>query len=200
MTRPAVTLATRLTLLRILLIPVFIVCVLSYAAGSRAGDPRTSLRLAAVSVFAVASLTDALDGYLARVRGERTTLGACLDPIADKALMISAIVLFSTDLGGAFARFPLWFPAIAIAREAVLVPGIVLLRILHRPVEIRPTVSGKLATIAQMAAVGWVLVGLTVPPVRFLAGVAACLTLVAGVQYVLQGIRLLVPAQRTAAP
>lgn len=191
MTRPSLTLATRFTLLRILLVPVFILCVLYYAAGHREGHPSELLRMAAILVFAAASLTDALDGRLARARGEETVLGTYLDPIADKALLLSAVVVLSSDQGGAFERFPLWFPVLVISRDAVLVLGVALIHILGGHVIVRPTLVGKLATVAQMASVGWVLLGLTFPSVRLLTAVAGGLTLLAGVQYVRQGSRFL---------
>jgi CDP-diacylglycerol--glycerol-3-phosphate 3-phosphatidyltransferase len=193
------TLANRLTLLRILLIPVFVVLVLAYAAGCRQGRPSEIQRVSAILAFAAAALTDALDGYVARSRRQQTQLGAYLDPIADKALLLTAILLFSFDLGDAYERFPTWFPVIVVARDVVLVGGIALLQLLRKPVAIRPSILGKLATLTQILAVVRVMVGFPIARVATLAAVAGAITILAGIQYVRRGLRVLGSAPTAGA-
>ncbi len=190
------TLANRVTLLRILAIPFFVLTVLYYAAGYRRGEPRDILRVISVLIFVGTALTDALDGYLARSRGERTVLGSFLDPIADKTLLVSTLVLLSCDLGGAFHRLPLWFTVLVISRDLVLVAGIVLIHLIDGPVPIRPSLTGKAATFFQMVALAWILVRLDPGPLRWLVGTAGFFTLASGFQYVLRGSRLLATAGR----
>jgi len=92
-----ITLATKITMVRLLGVPVFVVLLLYYLAGIREGAAHEIYRLSALILFIVIAATDALDGYLARRRGEITRLGSILDPIADKALMLSSLVLLSGE-------------------------------------------------------------------------------------------------------
>jgi CDP-diacylglycerol--glycerol-3-phosphate 3-phosphatidyltransferase len=102
------TTASRITLVRVILIPVFMVCLL-LAIGS---DKLDSLRYVAVGVFVVASLSDFLDGYIARHYNQVTDFGKFLDPLADKLLVTSALIIFVQ-----WGRMPAWAVIIVVARE-----------------------------------------------------------------------------------
>ncbi len=177
------TLANQITLARIALIPVFVALANAYAGTYAEGNPEPFLRWAAILVFLVAAGSDALDGFVARKFNQRSRLGAILDPIADKGLLISAILAL-TFLPWPHT-FPLWFPILVIARDAVIVSGAMALQ-KWRPLSIiQPSLWGKAATACQMAAVAWILIGLPEPsPVIYLA---ALLTAVSGIFYMHSG-------------
>ncbi|KMO44889.1 hypothetical protein VQ03_00895 [Methylobacterium tarhaniae] len=103
-------------------------------------------------LFAVAGLSDGIDGFLARRYGLTSRLGAILDPLADKALMLA--VLVSLTLAG---LVPAWFPALLIVRDALMVIGAGLARLASRPLETPPLLVGKLNTACQIAFLAWLL-------------------------------------------
>lgn len=107
---------------------------------------------AAFLLFAVAGLSDGIDGFLARRYGLTSRLGAILDPLADKALMLA--VLVSLTLAG---LVPAWFPALLIARDTLMVLGAGLARLAGRPLETPPLRVGKLNTAGQIAFLAWLL-------------------------------------------
>lgn len=179
----SMTLANQLTVLRILLIPVFVFFSISYGQSLDAGRPLEWQRVAAILVFIFAAVTDGLDGYIARHWNQRSRLGAVLDPIADKGLLLTAIVTLS--LGNWNQAFPLWFPVLVIARDAVILAGCGVLYFLNGALDVKPTWTGKAATAAQMVAIAWMMLQLP----HYLASVyaAGILTLVSGVDYLIQG-------------
>ena len=142
-----------------------------------------------ILVFAVASFTDFLDGYVARTRNQVTGLGTVLDPLADKALVITAVVLLSLDHGGAFGRLPVWLAAVVIARDAVLVVGTPVVRWAGGHIVVQPSTLGKATTVCLMLTILWSLCRFTMPSVGLMALAAGALTVGSGVQYVVQGCR-----------
>jgi CDP-diacylglycerol--glycerol-3-phosphate 3-phosphatidyltransferase len=158
-----------LTLLRILLVPVLVVALLNETAN---GD------LLAAIVFALASFTDAMDGYLARTRNAITTFGKLMDPIADKLLIIAALVaLVSLD------RVPAWVAMVIIARE--LTVTWTRMQATQQGVVIAANWWGKAKTIVQVAAIFFLIVaGSPSPPwVDALVYGAVAITIVSGVDY-----------------
>ena len=167
-----------LTLLRICAIPVFLILL---------GDQRYAEALA---VFVGAGVTDALDGAIARMMHTKTTLGAYLDPAADKLLLLSAFISLAF-----MNEVPRWLTVVVITRDVVVVLGYFLLfTMTQETMEVRPTLSGKLSTFFQLGSVAVVLIGLVWPnsvphmvdQVFFYA--AAALTTLAGIQYVHRGL------------
>lgn len=108
-------LATQITIFRILLIPVFIGLVIYYGDSVRTGRADESLRLWAAAVFGIAALSDAVDGWIARNFNQQSRLGAILDPLADKLLLLSAIIALSFTSWR--QHFPLWFPLLIIFKD-----------------------------------------------------------------------------------
>src|SRR5882757_7662562 len=109
------TTANKITILRILLIPAFIVEVLYYFKTGDEGD-----RIAGFVCFAVAAILDGVDGYIARRYNQKSELGAILDPLADKLLLVSGIVLLSLPAGRPYlVTIPLWLTATIISRDVV---------------------------------------------------------------------------------
>ena len=177
------TLANQLTIARILLIPVFVFLCISHGRSLDSGASLEWQRGAAILVFILAAATDGLDGYIARHWNQRSRLGAVLDPIADKGLLLTAIVTLSfSDWNHAF---PLWFPVLVIARDVVILAGCGILYFLNGGLDVKPSWTGKAATAGQMVAIAWMMLQLP----HYLASVylAGILTLVSGVEYLIQG-------------
>ena len=132
----------RITIFRIILIPIFIISIMY-----------SRLDIALV-IFLVASLSDALDGYLARVLGQKTHLGSILDPIADKMLINSAFVSFSLvkELP-AYLRMPVYVPVVIISRDVLILIGAITLYFVNGKLDVKPSMLGKATTCLQMFAV-----------------------------------------------
>ena len=178
------TVANQITLVRILLIPVFVVFAVYYSASVRAGAAEEWLRWAAVAAFVVAAASDGLDGWIARRFNQRSALGIVLDPIADKGLLLTAIITLS--LYPWPVSLPLWFPILVIARDIVILVGCGLLKFFTGDVEVRPSMLGKIATALQMAAVAWVL--LQIPEQQWIVWAAGLFTLLSGLGYIWRGM------------
>lgn len=141
-----------LTMLRLLLLPVFIWILLSEPGGDEAIE--RGRRLAALAVFAVMALTDQLDGYLARRLNQTSRIGSILDPLADKMLVASSVVLLSFPrLAGADWRIPLEVVAAVYLKDLLVVVGIMILVRRFGRIEIRPRMLGKVSTVVQLALV-----------------------------------------------
>ena len=168
-------LANWLTIARILLIPVLVTLVVYNRS------------VLALVTFAVAGVTDTLDGYIARTRGKKTRLGAFLDPLADKLLMTASFVTLTYK----FPRvLPFWLTAVVLSRDLILILVVVLIMLTGGQVHPAPTLLGKSSTVFQMLTVGVALLvvrGVALaPPVRHtLIAVTAVLTVASGLQYLL---------------
>ncbi len=175
-------LANTLTLLRILAVPVVVVALL--------GETPNGDALAA-AVFALAALTDGLDGYFARSRDAVTTFGKLMDPLADKLLITAALVsLVSLD------RLQAWVAMVIIARE-IAVTGLRAIAA-ERGVVIAASWMGKLKTVLQIAAVFALIAANPAPPwVDVLLYVAVAVTLISGADYFF-GLRRKLEQEREA--
>ena len=146
------TTANKITILRILLVPFFVVEVLYYV---QSGNELH--RLLGLLAFAVAAILDGVDGYVARRYNQRSELGTLLDPIADKLLLVSAIVVLSFDHRPRLGQLPLWLTGTIIGRDLLLGLGAITVRLVVGQIVVRPRVTGKIATVFQMVAVCWIL-------------------------------------------
>jgi CDP-diacylglycerol--glycerol-3-phosphate 3-phosphatidyltransferase len=180
------TTANKITIGRILLVPVFIVQVIYYA---RTGNEY--FRASAVLAFAVAALADAVDGYIARHYNQRSQLGAILDPLADKLLLVSAVILLSLKNNSYLARLPIWLTIVILSRDALLIIGLALFHYMATAITVHPRISGKLATVLQMATVLWVLLKWPLPALTWLTLAAGTLTALSGALYLVDGVRQL---------
>jgi cardiolipin synthase (CMP-forming) len=165
-----------LTILRILLIPVLINCLLYgyYFYG--------------LLVFLIAGLTDSLDGIIARTSNQRTILGAYLDPMADKLLLNACFVTLAV-----LQLIPGWITIIVVSRDLILVVGTVILHLIQTQTDISPTWLGKSTTVIQLIYIILVLSWITfewdlnmITPLLF---ITATLTVLSGLHYILRGIR-----------
>jgi cardiolipin synthase (CMP-forming) len=179
-----VTLANKITIVRLCLIPAFVWLALAYGRSVVSGQPGDWYRLGAIAVFLAAACSDGLDGFVARRFNQQSRLGSILDPIADKGLIATTLIVL------AVARWPqglpLWFPCIVMGRDLILVLGFTVLNGLIPNVTVRPSVAGKLSTVFQLATILWTLLSL---PVLFqvLLFVSTALTIVSGFGYVFDG-------------
>ena len=191
------TWATRITIFRLILVPVFVTFIVTY----NDGDPRQEVwRYAAIAAFLLASISDAVDGYLARHWNQQSALGALLDPIADKLLLFAALVTLSLIPLGHLRPFPIWFPAIIISRDALLLGGYFVLRHFQVPVEIRPHWTGKASTFFTLVAIAAVLLKFGARTTTVFCALGAGFALICTVIYVRQGLGMLSHSGHTRAP
>jgi cardiolipin synthase (CMP-forming) len=167
-----------LTLARILLTPLFVILLLKHMLWQ------------ALLVFAFAGISDALDGFIARYFNQRTVLGAYLDPVADKLLLISAFVCLAV-----LGLLPSWLTVIVITRDVIIVLGIAILALTEKKYEVKPSIISKFTTAAQLFTVFLTLLH------PYLAGIAAVrvvlywltavLTTLSGLHYIYLGMQRL---------
>lgn len=167
------TLPNLLTSLRLLLAPIVLWRVLE---GDMPG---------AFWVFVAAAVTDLLDGNIARLFNQRSVLGAWLDPIADKVMLLSTLVaLVWVEV------LPVWLLVVVGLRDAVVLLGAAAYRLLTGGLEVRPTLSGKVATFVEFTLVSLALAEEALRPgmdwiLPWLAGLAAFTVILSGVRYVI---------------
>lgn len=138
-------LANKLTIFRIILVPVMIIVTFFNIPGEFLGISTTAWILNII--FIIASITDKLDGYIARSRNQITTFGKFLDPIADKILVITAMIIL-VEMG----KVPAWIPTIIVFREFI-VSGYRLVAVEKGGQVIAASIWGKLKTVTQMIAI-----------------------------------------------
>jgi cardiolipin synthase len=169
-----------LSLLRIILVPVFVIFVIQ-AEYDRA-----------LITFIVAGLTDALDGTLARLLKCQTVLGAYLDPIADKLLLVTSFVMLAI-----FGLIPAWLAVVVISRDFIILLGIAIFSLMSVSYEIKPAIVGKVTTALQVATIFFALLYKAVTHdfgYYWITGLfwgTAFFTFASGVVYILRGIRIL---------
>ncbi len=167
-----------ITLIRVLLVPLFAIFVLE-------GDyPDAFL------VFAAAGVSDGLDGFLARVLHQKTKFGAVLDPIADKALLITAFVMLAV-----VGLIPSWLTVLVVSRDVIIMAGIGILMFSQHDVTIRPSYLSKATTLMQLVTVAFALghqhLPMLLPLGQPLLVVTAGLTLLSGGHYIAVGFKML---------
>lgn len=128
------TFANQLTILRMLLVPAFVLLVVYGYLG------------AALVAFVVAGATDALDGLIARWTGQRTSLGEWLDPMADKLLLVTTFIVLTLPEIPMTNHLPLWLTVLVIARDVAIVGVVTIVNLAVGPRTFRPSIWGKLAT------------------------------------------------------
>jgi cardiolipin synthase len=129
-----ITAANQLTLLRMLLVPPFVILLLYGHQGW------------ALVTFMAAGVTDLFDGLIARRTGQKTTLGAWLDPMADKLLLVSMFVMLTLPGIGSANRLPLWFTVLVLSRDITIVLTVAVVNLAIGPRTFRPSIFGKVAT------------------------------------------------------
>jgi cardiolipin synthase len=128
------TVANQLTILRIMLVPAFVLLLVYGFLGW------------ALVTFIVAGLTDALDGLIARSAGQRTSLGAWLDPMADKLLLVTTFIVLTIPSIPLTNHLPLWLTVLVISRDVVIVGVVAIISVVMGPKPFKPSIWGKSAT------------------------------------------------------
>ena len=180
------TTANKITILRILLVPFFAVHLLYYTSNGEEFH-----RLLAILAFAVASISDGVDGYIARRYNQRSELGAILDPLADKLLLVMGLALLTLDHLPHFAQIPLYLVVTVFSRDLIILLGMVVIHYICGRVVVRPHFIGKIATVLQMVTIAWVLLKWEDRTLGLLTASAAICTGISGLLYVRDGVRQL---------
>lgn len=172
-----------ISLCRLLSVPVEIYLILH------------GLMLAAFWLFIAAGISDAVDGFLAKQLGQTSALGAFLDPIADKALLVSVYVTL-----GQAGHLPSWLVIMVVFRDLLIVGGVVLLHISNDSVRPQPLLISKVNTAAQIALVALVLAELgvgfeTAPYTEIMIYLVAITTIASGGAYIVNWGRNVEPAE-----
>jgi len=195
------TLANKITFGRMLLIPVLIGCAVGYTNSIGEDGEDVRWRIAAIAIFAVAMISDGVDGYIARRFNQRTLLGATIDPIADKLLMLCTI--FTLGVLPWTPLMPPWFVVLTFAREALILLGIAFMYGFLRRIEMGPNWFSKVSTVLQMACVAWILIDFrhAAPELPWLLRLTALFMVVSAAIYVREGLRQFAVARnRPTAP
>ncbi len=188
------TTANKISIFRILLVPLFIVQVLYYVE-----EGVEYHRLVAVLCFGIAAISDGVDGYLARRYNQRSELGAILDPLADKLLLVSGVVLLTLNNHPHLPRLPLWLGATILGRDVLMLIGLLAIHYTCGKAKVRPIFIGKVATVLQMICVLWGLFKWDGQWLWYWSLGAAICTGVSGLYYSYEGIRQLSAHPSSAA-
>lgn len=179
-TNHRITLPTLLTIVRIVLTPFIITAMIYQQWGI------------AFILFVIAAVTDLLDGFLARVLDQKTLLGACLDPVADKILTLSVFATLAFVQSPLFS-IPTWFVAIMLLKELVLLFGAGIVYLICGQLQVRPLILGKVAMFMQVIFIIWLFACYFFKwvPMRtywVMLVTVLCVVLLALVQYALFGV------------
>jgi cardiolipin synthase len=176
------TLANQLTLLRMLLVPAFVLLVVYDQLGS------------ALAVLLLAGITDALDGLIARRAGQKTSIGAWLDPMADKLLLTSGFIVLTVPGTGLLHRIPLWLTVLVISRDIVIVLTVAIVNLAVGRRTFSPSSWGKAATACYIVTClifmicNYLRVDSVLLPLSVYTSLA--LTIVSSLHYILHAARL----------
>ncbi len=174
--------ANKISTFRILTVPFFVASLIYYSPA------RDYLRFVALAIFALAVVSDALDGYIARTTRQFSQAGMILDPLGDKLLLMGAFICLSFDRFP--VNFPLWVLLIVLSRDVLILLGSVVIYMVKQNIDISPTRWGKLTTTFQMSAVIAVLLQWRQgSPVLWWLAVA--FTLISGIDYIMRGFKKL---------
>lgn len=167
-----------LTLTRVLLIPVFVIMIINKSFGY------------ALITFAIAGITDGIDGLIARITQQRTELGAYLDPVADKLLLISGYITLAI-----IEIIPSWLAVIVITRDVIILVGFLVMTLNNYHPKIQPSLISKATTVFQISTILLVLMAGYYPVSKHISNIAiygtTLLTILSGSHYIYIGTRIL---------
>ena len=171
------TVPNLITILRIILVPILII----YMINNRP--------LASLIIFIIASISDALDGFIARVFNQKSALGAYLDPLADKILLMTVFITLAV-----LKMIPSWLAVLVISRDVIILLGVMVLYLTHYSVKIHPSLLSKATTCMQIATVLVVLSKgyLNIQSIEIYSfWLVAIFTIASGLQYIKAGMIIL---------
>lgn len=167
-----------ITVFRLLLIPLFVIFLL---------ENKSTM---ALITFGIAGISDALDGFLARVLKQKTLFGAYVDPVADKLLLATAFVTLAI-----MGRLPGWLAVVVVSRDVIIMGGIGILLLNNHPMTIKPTYDSKITTFVQLITVCFILASEYMTTYRFLNRsfimTTALCTVLSGFHYLYIGFQIL---------
>jgi cardiolipin synthase (CMP-forming) len=178
------TLANKVTIGRIIIVPLFVTTVLYYS------PLREYLRFWALGFFAIAVISDIIDGYIARRYYQKTKAGAILDPLADKLLLVSAFI--SLHIAGAELpefRFPVWFVVVMTSRDTILLLGALIIQLTTGRLDIEANMWGKATAFFQTLCILGML--LQWPASEYLWPMTVVFTIISGLLYIREGIKVI---------
>jgi cardiolipin synthase len=182
-TAPLFTLANQLTLLRMLMIPAFVILVVYGYFGW------------ALLTFVVAGATDALDGLIARLAHQKTDLGAWLDPVADKLLLVTTFIVLTLPNLGLVNRIPIWLTVLVISRDVGIVLTVAIVNMAIGPRTFRPSSLGKAATalfiVTCVIVMYYNYLGRTSLVVDAFVWASLAITLASGIDYVFRVAKII---------
>ena len=173
-----VTLANKISILRIILIPFFI---------TAAAYSRMEIALA---IFILAVISDGADGFIARTFNQKTQLGTILDPVADKLLLTSAYIALSI-IGNIpqHLRMPPYVPIVVISRDAIIIIGSLIVYVIKGNIRVSPSILGKITTFFQMMTIVSILAGFRYSYIMW--NFTVFFTIASGLDYVMKGSKFL---------
>lgn len=170
------SIANWITLVRIVLIPLFTILLINGAFEQ------------ALFVFLAAAVSDALDGFVARMFSQKTTLGSYLDPIADKLMLSTAFITLAV-----LKQIPGWLTVVVISRDVIIIIGVAVLFLNQMRLDIKPSIISKLTTALQVLVILVVLSSVYVqwpdPAKTGIVYITLVLTVVSGLHYIYRGLR-----------
>jgi len=170
------TIPNLITAFRIILVPVFVIYLINDRLNS------------ALVIFLICMVSDGIDGMVARLFNQKSRLGAYLDPLADKTLLVTAFLLL-----GVRGYLPSWFTVTAIARDVMILLGVLVFHLNRLEIRIRPSIVSKINTCFQFITLSIVLLkGLVLLPSAIyeaLYYITAALTIISGLHYMQYGLR-----------
>ena len=178
------TCANKITIFRILVVPFFIGTVLYYS------PEKDYRRFIALGIFLIAVISDVIDGYIARTQHQKTEVGAILDPLADKLLLMSAFIcLYKISVFFHLVRFPIWLVVAVMSRDVMLLLGAMVIQMIRGKLTLEPTVWGKATTFFEILCVIGFLMQWPLSEVFW--GPAFILIIISAVDYIFKGINIL---------
>lgn len=173
--------ANKVSIFRVISIPFFLVSVLYHT------PQRDFLRYISLGIFFLAMLSDFIDGYIARVKKQKTKFGSIIDPLADKLLLVTSVTCLYIKNPEKF--LPLWAVMIVISRDVIILLGAVIIYLLKQDASVSPSVFGKLTTFFQMMMVMVFLLGWGFCDITW--KIAIFFTILSGIDYIRKGVLIL---------
>jgi len=183
--------ANRITFFRLFCTPIIVVLLLHYKEKVAIGTCEPELlkiRLLAVIILCLAIISDAADGFIARVYKQKTLLGTILDPFADKLLLMSTTIVLSIPLGFKY-QIPSWLVVTIISRDILILVGALVLYLLFGKIKFLPMATGKITTFLQMSTVFLVLIQHSI--CNYFFHITLIFTIISGINYIYRETKLI---------
>jgi CDP-diacylglycerol--glycerol-3-phosphate 3-phosphatidyltransferase len=191
------TIPTRITLARLIMSPVFVVLAIKYSSTITLGKPDVLFLYLAMIVFAMAVISDALDGYLARKLNQCSRIGSFLDPIADKTLLLSAtITLTFIDCG---QLIPIFYTTLILSRELIQISGAIAIGTILGDIKVKHHWTGKFSTFMQVILIYSAFLVPSESIMLYLSIVGGLFTFISAALYIYAGLSQL-PKEAHANP